>query len=137
MSSNFIWLVELKCVLQSLKEGWGVHNLLHSTECYSGSGFDVMFMSERWLLILNMAMSWVSGVLMRLMGLIWWGFGRLSGGGWGEFSSHTRFEVGDGSKIRLWYDVWCADQALKVTFLDLFSLAHCKDAVVADLLEFF
>jgi hypothetical protein len=65
------------------------------------------------------------------------GFWKIIRRGLGGVSSHTRFEVGDGSKIRLWYDVWCADQALKVTFLDLFSLAHCKDAVVADLLEFF
>jgi hypothetical protein len=24
--------------------------------------------------------------------------------GWEKFSCHTRFEVGDGSKIRFWYD---------------------------------
>jgi hypothetical protein len=29
------------------------------------------------------------------------GLGRILGGGWGEFSSHTRFKVG----IRLWYGV--------------------------------
>jgi hypothetical protein len=38
--------------------------------------------------------------------------------GWREFSSHTRFDVGDNSKIRFWHDVWCGDQALKIGFLD-------------------
>jgi hypothetical protein len=52
--------------------------------------------------------------------------------GWGEFSSHIRFEVGDGSNIRFLHDVWCGDQALEVAFLNLFSLARCKDAYVAD-----
>jgi hypothetical protein len=52
--------------------------------------------------------------------------------GGGELSSHTRFEVGDGSKIRFWYDVWCGDQALKITFLDLFSIVHFKEVGVAN-----
>ena len=30
-----------------------------------------------------------------------------------EFSSQTRFEVGNGSKIRLWHDKWCGEQVLK------------------------
>jgi hypothetical protein len=57
-------------------------------------------------------------------------------GDWGEFFTHTRFEVNDGSRIRFWYGVWCGDQVLKVTFLDSFSLARCKDALVIGYLEF-
>jgi hypothetical protein len=34
--------------------------------------------------------------------------------GWEKFSIHTRFEVGDGSKIRFWHDQWCGDVALKL-----------------------
>ena len=33
-----------------------------------------------------------------------------------EFSSHTRFEVSDGSIIRLGHDMWCREQALKAVF---------------------
>jgi len=36
--------------------------------------------------------------------------------GLGEFSSHTRFEVGVGSKIKFWHDVWCGDHILKEAF---------------------
>jgi hypothetical protein len=55
--------------------------------------------------------------------------------GWGEFSSHTRFEVDDGSKIRFWH-VWCEDQTLKVAFPELFRIAHFKDVYIADHLEY-
>jgi hypothetical protein len=34
--------------------------------------------------------------------------------GWREFSSHTRFEVGDGSKIRFWHDKWYGDRSLRI-----------------------
>jgi hypothetical protein len=32
-------------------------------------------------------------------------------------SSHTRFELGDGSKIRFWDDVWCGGMALNEDLL--------------------
>jgi hypothetical protein len=49
--------------------------------------------------ILNLAPHGVVGVLMSLLVLMGWGFGRISR--WlGMFPSHTRFEVGDGTNIR-------------------------------------
>lgn len=57
-----------------------------------------------------MAVREVGDVLMRCMEL-WKNTGR----GW-EFSSHTRFEVDDGCRIRFWHDVRCRDQALKAAF---------------------
>jgi hypothetical protein len=50
--------------------------------------------------------------------------------GWGKFSSHTRFEVGDGSKVRFWYDLWCGDMALEEAFPGLFGITCAKDAFV-------
>jgi hypothetical protein len=29
--------------------------------------------------------------------------------GWGVFLSFMRYELGDGSKIRFWYNLWCGD----------------------------
>jgi hypothetical protein len=49
------------------------------------------------------------------------------------FSSHARFEVGDGFKIRFWHDMG-GDKALKA-FLDLYSIACVKDVFVAVHLE--
>lgn len=50
--------------------------------------------------------------------------------GWEKFCSHIGFEVGDGSKVRFWYDLWCGDIALKETFL-VFFFACAKDSSVA------
>ena len=43
-----------------------------------------------------------------------------------------KFEVGDGSQIRFWDDVWCTDGSLKEAYPELFRLARDKDAYVAD-----
>jgi hypothetical protein len=51
--------------------------------------------------------------------------------GWEKYSSHTRFEVGDSSKVRSWYDLWCGEMALQEAFLDLFGIACAKDSLVA------
>jgi hypothetical protein len=40
-------------------------------------------------------------------------------------------ELGDGSKIKFWYDVWCREMALKEAFPDLYNVALVKDAFVA------
>jgi hypothetical protein len=47
------------------------------------------------------------------------------------FSSHTRFEPKDGSKIKFWDDMWCGEMALKEVFLELYSIACAKDTSVA------
>jgi hypothetical protein len=36
--------------------------------------------------------------------------------------------LGDGTKVHFWHDVWCLDQPLKLSFLELFTIACCKDA---------
>ena len=39
------------------------------------------------------------------------------------FSNFFGYELGDGSKSRFWYDLWCGDQPLKTNFLELFCIA--------------
>jgi hypothetical protein len=36
--------------------------------------------------------------------------------GWETFSGFSRFEVGDGSRTKFWYDLWCGDTMLKEFF---------------------
>jgi hypothetical protein len=55
----------------------------------------------------------------------------------GVFSSHTEFEVWDGSKTRFWQGTWCGVQALKEAFSDLYSIASVKDASIVDHLELY
>lgn len=44
--------------------------------------------------------------------------------------------VGDKSKIRFFNDMWCGDHPLKETFLELFSIAHYKEAWLAEHAKF-
>ena len=52
--------------------------------------------------------------------------------GWSFFSSHTRFNLGDGSKIRFWDDGWCGKISLKAAFPILYNIANVKDGTVAN-----
>jgi len=54
---------------------------------------------------------------------------------WGKFSSHTSFEVGDGSKVRFLHDLWCGDKTVKEAFHDLYGIACAKNASVVAHLE--
>jgi hypothetical protein len=72
---------------------------------------------------------------MRSMVCIGWDYEKILGGTGGVFSSHVRYVVGNGFKIRFWHDIWCGDQTLKEAFLDMFNSACVKDALVADHLE--
>jgi hypothetical protein len=51
---------------------------------------------------------------------------------WEGFSRFVRYEVEDGSIVRFWHDLWCVKQPLKLSYPELFSIARCKDAWVAD-----
>jgi hypothetical protein len=41
---------------------------------------------------------------------------------WDSFRRFINFEVGDGSKVIFWHDVWCGVTPLKEVFPDLFSI---------------
>jgi hypothetical protein len=72
---------------------------------------------------------WVSKVPSGPHGVGLWKFIRSR---WASFSKFVAFEVGDGSLIRFWDDVWCADQPLKLAYPELYRIACVKDAPVAD-----
>jgi hypothetical protein len=89
--------------------------------------------------------AWWRSVLVAKYGSVWGGwrsgdiFGTHGVGlwkfickGWQTFRSHFRFDLGEGSKICFWDDVWCGDRALKEAFLGLFIIASFKEASVAD-----
>jgi hypothetical protein len=58
------------------------------------------------------------GVLRKLRGLLMLECGNIVGGG-GNGLKLTRFEVGNGSQISFWHDVWCEDHSLKDAFPEL------------------
>jgi hypothetical protein len=55
--------------------------------------------------------------------------------GWRNFKRHFRFDLGDGSRISFWEDVWCGESSLKDTYPGLFNIANVKEASIADNVE--
>jgi hypothetical protein len=51
---------------------------------------------------------------------------------WGNFVKYVNFEVGDGTKIKFWQDIWCGSCSLKEGYPDLFHIARDKEALVVD-----
>uniref|UniRef100_A0A2N9FZM9 Reverse transcriptase domain-containing protein n=1 Tax=Fagus sylvatica TaxID=28930 RepID=A0A2N9FZM9_FAGSY len=81
----------------------------------------------------SMEGGWMSKNSRGLHGVGLWKFIRA---GWDTFSRFVKFKVGDGSRIRLWDDVWCIDVPLNEAFPGLYCLACIKDATVADSILF-
>jgi hypothetical protein len=77
----------------------------------------------------SMEGGWMSKIPRGSHGVGLWKFIRA---GWDTFSRFVKFQVGDGSCIWLWEDVWCIDEPLKEAFPSLYRLACVKDATVAD-----
>jgi hypothetical protein len=72
---------------------------------------------------------WVSNIPTGSYGVGLWKFIRH---GWDKFSGLLKFEVGDGTRIRFWDDVWCMDGTLKVAFPELYRIARAPVAFVGD-----
>ena len=51
--------------------------------------------------------------------------------GWLNFSKFIWFDVGDGTRVKFWDDVWCRDRPLKEAFLDLYNISRSRDASVS------
>ena len=52
-----------------------------------------------------------------------------------SFLGFLKFEVGDGSQIRFWDDVWCLDESLKAAFMELYRITCVRDAAVANIIR--
>jgi hypothetical protein len=55
--------------------------------------------------------------------------------GWDDFFRLVKFDVGNGSRIKFWHDVWCGEVALHELYPDLFRLARNKEALVAHYMQ--
>jgi hypothetical protein len=51
---------------------------------------------------------------------------------WDNVAKYLRFEVGEGSHIRFWHDLWCGDRPLKLCYPALYSIARSPNAWVVD-----
>ena len=55
--------------------------------------------------------------------------------GWVNFSKFIRYDVGDGSRVKFWDDVWCRDCPLKEVFPDLYNISRSRDASVSEVMR--
>ena len=53
---------------------------------------------------------------------------------WETFSTNLQFEVGNGTRVKFWHDIWCGNCPLKVTFSELLSFKSVKDSSIANVL---
>jgi hypothetical protein len=52
--------------------------------------------------------------------------------GWDNVAKYLRFDVGEGSHIRFWHDLWCGNRPLKLCYPALYSIARSSNAWVVD-----
>ena len=50
---------------------------------------------------------------------------------WENFRTHSRFIVGDGTRVKFWKDLWCENQSLEDAFPNLFNLTANKEGWIA------
>ncbi|RVX23503.1 putative ribonuclease H protein [Vitis vinifera] len=55
--------------------------------------------------------------------------------GWENFRIHSRFIVGDGTRVKFLKDLWCENQSLEDVFPNLFNLTINKEGRVAEAWE--
>ena len=52
-----------------------------------------------------------------------------------NFSKCIQYDVGDGTRVKFWDDVWCGDCPLKEAFLDLYNISRSRDASVSEVMR--
>ena len=74
---------------------------------------------------------WSSREVPSSYGVSLWKYRRHGGN---SFSRFLKFDIGDGTQVKFWYDLWCGDYPLKVEFPEFFGIARNKNALIVDLL---
>jgi hypothetical protein len=116
--------------------GLRVHNVINFNQALLGKWI-WRFSQERnalWRSVIEVKYASVRGGWCSLpvtgpYGVSVWKFIRR---GWDNVAKYLRFEVGDGSHIRFWHDLWCGDRPLKLCYPALYTIARSLDAWVVD-----
>ena len=56
--------------------------------------------------------------------------------GWLDSSKFLQFDVGDGTRIKFWEDVWCRDCSLKEAFPELYIISRAREFFVLEVMRF-
>jgi len=116
--------------------GLGVHNFIKYNQVLLGKWL-WRFSQEHnalWKSVIEVKYGsvrggWSSLPVMGSYGVSVWKFIRR---GWDNVAQYLRYEMGDGSHIRFWHDLWCGDRPLKFFYPVLYSIALFPDAWVVD-----
>jgi hypothetical protein len=116
--------------------GLGVHNIIKFNQTLLGKWM-WSFSQERdalWRSVIEVKYGSVRGGWSSLSvtgsyGVSVWKFIRR---GWDNVAKYLRFEVGEGSHIRFWHDLWCGNRHLKLCYPALYFIARFPDAWVVD-----
>jgi hypothetical protein len=147
LQRDFLWggigdefkfhLVNWERICRSIKSGGlGVRNLLQFNRALLGKWLWRYAMDREalWRLVVDAKYNssrggWCSEEVVGSFGVGVWKHIRR---GWDKFSTFAHFDVGIGSKVSFWHDIWCGDRPLKISYPTLFSIAQQQDAWVAD-----
>ena len=55
---------------------------------------------------------------------------------WLAFFKFLRFDVGDGTSVKFWEDVWCRDCSLKEAFPKLYSVSLARESSMLEVKRF-
>ena len=81
---------------------------------------------------MELAGDWCSNSVPDSYGVSLW---KTISSGWSTFSCYIQLQIGNGTKVKFWYDVWYGDNPLSMCFPDLFRISNDKEAYVADLMQ--
>lgn len=121
----------MKEATTSTSQSWAARIMLtpHWKEPLFETKWAATSTSLSWAMSYKTGKASLRGILITSYAHLWKNIRR----GWRKFSSHTKFEVKNGSKIRFWHYLWCGNIALKETF----SIACAKDASITTHWELF
>ena len=51
-----------------------------------------------------------------------------------SFSKLLLYDVGDGTRVKLWKYVWCGDRTLQKAFPELYCISRTKDSLVVEVM---
>jgi hypothetical protein len=116
--------------------GLGVRNIIKFNQALLGKWI-LRFSQERgalWRSVIEVKYGSVRGGWSSLpvtgsYGVSVWKFIRR---GWDTVAKYLHFEVGEGSHICFWHDLWCGNRPLKLCYPDLYFIACFSDAWVVD-----
>ena len=53
-----------------------------------------------------------------------------------NFSKFLQYDVGDGTRVKFWEDVWCKDCSLKEAFPEFYHISRACNSSIAEVMQY-